>query len=134
MQQAIGVNYTVAAWRGIAAPKGLPADVTTKLIATIKKIADSKEWKDFAASKGYGTAWAPGPEFATFMAKGDASDGRHDEGRRRSPSGVGSPSRSRAVRRAAARRFGVLPAPARGRTLHHSMVAERIARPLDGFG
>ena len=75
MQQAIGVNYTVAAWRGIAAPKGLPADVTTKLIATIQKIADSKEWKDFAASKGYGTAWAPGAEFATFMAKGDAAMG-----------------------------------------------------------
>ncbi len=75
MQEAIGVNYTVAAWRGIAAPKGLPADVTAKLIATIKKIAESKEWKDFAASKGYGTAWAPGPEFAAFMAKGDASMG-----------------------------------------------------------
>jgi len=75
MQQSIGVNYTVAAWRGIAAPKGLPADVTTKLIATIQKIADSKEWKDFAASKGYGTAWAPGAEFATFMAKGDAAMG-----------------------------------------------------------
>jgi tripartite-type tricarboxylate transporter receptor subunit TctC len=75
MQEAIGVNYTVAAWRGIAAPKGLPADVTAKLIATIKKISESKEWKDFAASKGYGTAWAPGPEFAAFMAKGDASMG-----------------------------------------------------------
>ena len=75
MQEAIGVNYTVAAWRGIAAPKGLPADVTAKLIATIKKISETKEWKDFAASKGYGTAWAPGPEFAAFMAKGDASMG-----------------------------------------------------------
>ena len=75
MQQAIGVNYTVAAWRGIAAPKGLPADVTAKLIATIKKIADSKEWKDFAASKGYGTAWAPGAEFAAFMAKNDTAMG-----------------------------------------------------------
>ena len=75
MQQAIGVNYTVAAWRGLAAPKGLPADVTAKLIATIKKVADSKEWKDFAASKGYGTAWAPGAEFAAFMAKSDAAMG-----------------------------------------------------------
>ncbi|MEO8508864.1 MAG: tripartite tricarboxylate transporter substrate binding protein, partial [Betaproteobacteria bacterium] len=66
----------VAAWRGIAAPKGLPADVTAKLIATIKKIAESKEWKDFAASKGYGTAWAPGAEFAAFMAKADTSMGK----------------------------------------------------------
>jgi tripartite-type tricarboxylate transporter receptor subunit TctC len=75
MQEAIGVDYSVAAWRGIAGPKGLPPDVSAKLIATIKKVADSKEWKDFAASKGYGTAWAPGPEFAAFMAKGDASMG-----------------------------------------------------------
>ena len=75
MQQAIGVDYTVAAWRGIAAPKGLPADVNTKLIATIKKVAESKEWKDFAASKGYGIAWAPGAEFAAFMAKADTAMG-----------------------------------------------------------
>ena len=42
MQQAIGINYPVAAWRGIAGPKGLPADVDAKLIATIKKIADEQ--------------------------------------------------------------------------------------------
>jgi len=76
MQQAIGVSYSVAAWRGIAGPKGLPADVQTKLIATIQKIAESKEWKDFAASKGYGTAWAPGAEFGAFMTKGDAAMGK----------------------------------------------------------
>ena len=76
MQQAIGVSYSVAAWRGIAGPKGLPADVPAKLIATIQKIAESKEWKDFAASKGYGTAWAPGAEFGAFMAKGDAAMGK----------------------------------------------------------
>ncbi len=75
MQQAIGVNYPVAAWRGIAGPKGLPNDVSTKLIATIQKVASSKEWKEFAASKGYGTAWAPGAEFAAFMAKNDAAMG-----------------------------------------------------------
>ena len=76
MQQAIGVNYPVSAWRGIAGPKGMPADVNAKLIATIQKISDSKEWKDFAASRGYGTAWAPGPDFAAFMAKGDAAMGK----------------------------------------------------------
>ena len=75
MQQAIGVNYQVAAWRGIAGPKGLPAEVDAKLIGTIKKIAESKEWKEFAASKGYGVAWAPGAEFASFMAKSDAAMG-----------------------------------------------------------
>ncbi|MEO8487116.1 MAG: tripartite tricarboxylate transporter substrate binding protein [Betaproteobacteria bacterium] len=76
MQQSMGMNYPVAAWRGIAGPKGMPADVNAKLIATIQKIAESKEWKDFAASRGYGTAWAPGVEFASFMARGDAAMGK----------------------------------------------------------
>ncbi|MEP7327802.1 MAG: tripartite tricarboxylate transporter substrate binding protein [Betaproteobacteria bacterium] len=76
MQQAVGVNYVVAAWRGIAGPKGMPADVNARLLASIQKVAESKEWKDFAASRGYGTAWAAGPAFASFMATGDAAMGK----------------------------------------------------------
>ncbi len=76
------VSWTVAAWRGIAGAQGPARGRRAKLIAAIKKIGDSKEFKDFAASKGYGTAWAPGPEFATFMAKGDADHGQDDEGGR----------------------------------------------------
>ena len=75
MQQAMGINYSVSAWRGIAGPKGMPKDVSDKLIANIKKIWDSKEFKDFATSKGYGTEWAAGDAFAAFMAKGDADMG-----------------------------------------------------------
>jgi tripartite-type tricarboxylate transporter receptor subunit TctC len=75
MKQAAGVDYSVSAWRGIGGPKGLPKDVSDKLTATIRKIWDSKEFKDFAASKGYGTEWAAGPDFAAFMAKGDADMG-----------------------------------------------------------
>jgi tripartite-type tricarboxylate transporter receptor subunit TctC len=75
MKEAAGSNWTVSAWRGIAAPKGLPKDVETKLVAAIKKIWDSKEFKDFASSKGYGTAWAAQADFAKFMAKGDADMG-----------------------------------------------------------
>ena len=75
MKQAAGSDWTVAAWRGIAGPKGLPADVEQKLVATIKKIWDSKEFKDFATSKGYGTEWAAQADFAAYMAKGDRSMG-----------------------------------------------------------
>ena len=75
MKQAAGSDWTVSAWRGIAGPKGMPKDVETKLVAAIKKIWDSKEFKDFASSKGYGTAWAAQADFAAFMAKGDADMG-----------------------------------------------------------
>src|SRR6187399_2249076 len=75
MKEAAGSGWTVSAWRGIAGPKGMPADVQQRLVTAIKKIWDSKEFKEFATSKGYGMEWAPSGEFATFMAKGDADMG-----------------------------------------------------------
>jgi tripartite-type tricarboxylate transporter receptor subunit TctC len=75
MKEAAGSAWTVSAWRGIAGPKGMPADVQQRLTAAVKKIWDSKEFKEFATSKGYGMEWAPSAEFATFMAKGDADMG-----------------------------------------------------------
>jgi tripartite-type tricarboxylate transporter receptor subunit TctC len=75
MKQALGSDWTVSAWRGIGAPKGLPKDVENKLATAIKKIWDSKDFKDFAANRGYGTQWAQQADFATFMAKSDADMG-----------------------------------------------------------
>jgi len=75
MKDAAGSAWTVSAWRGIAAPKGIPKDVETKLVTAIKKIWESKEFKEFATSKGYGTQWAQQADFAKFMAKGDADMG-----------------------------------------------------------
>ena len=75
MKQAAGSDWTVSAWRGIAGPKGLPKDVEQRLVVAIKKIWDSKEFKDFAASKGYGVEWAPQADFAAYMAKGDKDMG-----------------------------------------------------------
>jgi len=75
MKQAAGSNWTVSAWRGIAGPKGMPKDVEQRLVTAIKKIWDSKEFKDFATSKGYGMEWAPQAEFASYMAKGDKDMG-----------------------------------------------------------
>ena len=46
MMNASGSAWTVSAWRGIAAPKGIPKDVETKLVGAIKKIWDSKDFKD----------------------------------------------------------------------------------------
>ena len=72
LKEATGSNWATGAWRGIAAPKGLPKDVQTKLEASVKKAYDSKEYKDFMAQRGFGTLWGNGEEFAKFMAKGDS--------------------------------------------------------------
>jgi len=72
LKEATGSAWTTGAWRGIAAPKGLPADVTAKLEAAVKKVYDSKDSKDFMAQRGFGTIYGNGDAFAKFMAKGDA--------------------------------------------------------------
>jgi tripartite-type tricarboxylate transporter receptor subunit TctC len=72
LKEATGSNWTTGAWRGIAAPKGLPADVQARLEASVKKAYDSKDYKDFMAQRGFGVLWGNSQEFAAFMAKGDA--------------------------------------------------------------
>ena len=72
LKEATGSDWATGAWRGIAAPKGLPAPVAARLEASVKKAYDSKEYKDFMAQRGFGLLWGSGTEFAAFMAKGDA--------------------------------------------------------------
>ena len=75
LKESMGVDYSVGAWRGIAGPKGLPADVSAKLVASLKKANDSKEFRDFMANRGFGVKWADPAGFASFMAASDASMG-----------------------------------------------------------
>ncbi len=72
LKEGTGSSWGTGAWRGIAAPKGLPADVAARLEASVKKAYDSKEYKDFMAQRGFGMLWGNSAEFARFMAKGDA--------------------------------------------------------------
>jgi len=71
LKKELNSNWTMAAWRAIAAPKGLPAEVQAKLVASLKKVYDSKEYREFMAARGFGVIWQ-GPEDAgKFMAKSD---------------------------------------------------------------
>jgi tripartite-type tricarboxylate transporter receptor subunit TctC len=72
LKEATGSGWTTGAWRGIAAPKGIPNDVRVRLETAVKKVWDSKEFKDFMAQRGFGVLWGNGEEFAKFMARGDA--------------------------------------------------------------
>jgi tripartite-type tricarboxylate transporter receptor subunit TctC len=71
LKAATGSNWTMAAWRGIAAPKNLPPEARDKLAAAIRKIVASKDYTDFMAQRGFGVIYAPPDEFALFMAKSD---------------------------------------------------------------
>lgn len=72
LKEATGSDWATGAWRGIAAPKGLPPAVAARLEASVKKAYDSKEYKDFMTQRGFGMLWGSSGEFASFMAKADA--------------------------------------------------------------
>ncbi|MFZ5783569.1 MAG: tripartite tricarboxylate transporter substrate binding protein [Pseudomonadota bacterium] len=71
LKAATGSDWTLAAWRGIVAPKGLPKDIADKLLAALEKVHKSAEFNDFMKQRGFGVLWAPSAEFAAFMAKSD---------------------------------------------------------------
>ena len=75
LKKAVGSDWTMAAWRGIVAPKGIPADVRDKLAAAVKKIAAGKEFNDFMSKQGYGVIYKAPDDFAKFMVKSDTELG-----------------------------------------------------------
>lgn len=76
LKSATGSDWTIGVWRGIAGPKGLPADVQNKMEVVLKKINNSKEYRDFMAGRGFGVAYADAAGFGKFMEKGDGDMGR----------------------------------------------------------
>jgi putative tricarboxylic transport membrane protein len=71
----MGIDYTTGAWRGFAAPKGLPANIANAMTAALKKVNEAAEFREFMANRGFGVRWADGPGFARFMDEGDKAMG-----------------------------------------------------------
>jgi tripartite-type tricarboxylate transporter receptor subunit TctC len=70
-KQAVGSTWTLGTWRGIGAPKSLPADVEARLQSAVKRAYDSQEYRDFMTSRGFGMRWAEPADFARLMAASD---------------------------------------------------------------
>ena len=75
LKEAMGIDYTTGAWRGFAAPKGLPANIANAMTAALKKVNEAAEFREFMANRGFGVRWADGPGFAAFMDEGDKAMG-----------------------------------------------------------
>ncbi|MEN9899181.1 MAG: hypothetical protein RLZZ152_225 [Pseudomonadota bacterium] len=75
LKAAIGSDWTMAAWRGIVAPKGLPAPIRDKLAESVRKVAASKEYNEFMGSRGFGVIYAGPDDFAKFMVKSNSELG-----------------------------------------------------------
>ncbi len=74
-KETTGSGWVVSAWRGIGAPKGVPADIQEKLVASIKRAHDSKEFRDFMSGRGFGVVWKGPQDFAAHMDADNTSMG-----------------------------------------------------------
>ena len=75
LKKELNSDWAIAAWRVIAAPKGIPAEARKTLTTALKKVYDSKDYKDFMASRGFGVIWADPQGTAKFMAESDQNLG-----------------------------------------------------------
>lgn len=71
----LGINWTMGAWRGIAAPKGTPPEIVAVLEKALDKVVRGKDFVDFMNAAPFGILWKPSAEFGKFMAEQDATMG-----------------------------------------------------------
>jgi tripartite-type tricarboxylate transporter receptor subunit TctC len=71
-----GVNVSVEAWRGIAAPRGTPQPVVAALEAAIRKTVETPEFARGAEKFGVRPGFLPAAEFGAQIAKEDAEMAR----------------------------------------------------------
>jgi tripartite-type tricarboxylate transporter receptor subunit TctC len=67
-----GYDVALDAWRGIAVPRGTPAEVISRLESSIRKTVESTEFTAAAAKLGVRPAFMPAGEFSELIAKEDA--------------------------------------------------------------
>lgn len=73
VEEAIGVDWSLATWRMIGAPAGLPDDIRDTLLAAIEVGYNSDTFQNFMTERGFSFSWM-GPEDArAFHAEQDAA-------------------------------------------------------------
>jgi tripartite-type tricarboxylate transporter receptor subunit TctC len=80
LKAATGSAWTMAAWRGIAAPKNLPPEARDKLVAAIRKIVASKDYTDFMAQRWFRRHLCAAGGICAIHGQVRQGPGRDDEG------------------------------------------------------
>ncbi|MEZ0169354.1 tripartite tricarboxylate transporter substrate binding protein [Microvirga sp. TS319] len=73
--EASDIEFSISGWRGLAAPKGLPQDVSAKLEKALKDVVASEEYKKFMADRQFGVTFAGGSDFEAYLAAKDKQFG-----------------------------------------------------------
>jgi tripartite-type tricarboxylate transporter receptor subunit TctC len=69
LKEASGSSWTMALWRGMVGPKGIPQEATEKYRAALKKVYDHPEFQEFMKARGFTPIWAAADDYSAFMKK-----------------------------------------------------------------
>jgi tripartite-type tricarboxylate transporter receptor subunit TctC len=70
-----GIDFTMAAWRGIAGPADLPEEVVSELSCHLDGIVHSPAYEEFMGTAGFGIVWRGAQDFGAYLAEQDAEKG-----------------------------------------------------------
>jgi tripartite-type tricarboxylate transporter receptor subunit TctC len=76
VREAIGLDWSVAHWRGLVAPAGLPPARRTRLIEALARVQASEAFTSACARAGYSLGWRLGDAFGQYMQEDDELFGR----------------------------------------------------------
>ncbi|MFO0294847.1 MAG: tripartite tricarboxylate transporter substrate binding protein [Rhodospirillales bacterium] len=72
-KEALGIDMEGGAFRLVAGPKGLPADIVRTLETTLEKIWKSEEFQNGMRQRNCGTKWLNGRDTLAFMQQHEKS-------------------------------------------------------------
>jgi tripartite-type tricarboxylate transporter receptor subunit TctC len=75
IKESLGVDGSLGAWRGIAGPKGLHADVTARLGEALRKVVGDPEFKKLMDARKFGVEYADPAGFAAYLVQAEARFG-----------------------------------------------------------
>jgi tripartite-type tricarboxylate transporter receptor subunit TctC len=75
IKESLGVDWSLGAWRGIAGPKGLHADVTARLGEALRKVVGDPEFKKLMDARKFGVEYADPAGFAAYLVQAEARFG-----------------------------------------------------------
>ena len=67
VKEAVGVDWSLGAWRGVAGPKDMPAEATTRLADALKKVVADPEFRKLMDTRKFGVEFADPAGFVSYL-------------------------------------------------------------------
>jgi tripartite-type tricarboxylate transporter receptor subunit TctC len=71
VREAVGADWALGGWRGIAGPRNLSPEVTARMREAMRKVVADPEFVRLMGARHFGIEYVDGPAFATWLETAD---------------------------------------------------------------